>query len=150
MRKTALILYKISIILGIIGAVMFGLCGIAIIVCTFVIAPDTIINTIKTAMIESGAPEQAAEMVAGMYYALLISCGVSMFICMAFDIVATVLTSKARKHVEENKYNRNIHILTIVFSVIGGLTLSVVGGVFALFNNRRLPRDAIEVKVEEK
>ena len=144
MRKAALILYKISFILGIISAVLLAVIAAGAFVCAFAINPELIVN----AMTEAGAPEQYIELVKSGYMVMMISAAIGVLIALVFDVIAIVFTNKAYKAVNNNVYDKKVHILAIVFAVLGGVGLTIVGGVFGLINNSRLNSNVVENKAE--
>ena len=131
-------MYLVSMILGIIGAVLLFIYGLALIICGCIPA---VIEAIK-----EGAPEQYRDLAVGAYMGAMISGGVVLLFLGAFSVVSAVLCHKARTN-----GNRKLYITNIVFGALGGNEIAIAASILAIIaENKENKRKEIEVDAQPK
>ena len=126
MKKAANILFLVGAILSIATAVSGILSGVAFIVLGSI--PEikqAIIDGINNGTIQT--TEANAEAAAAVFQYTFIASGISVLFCSLFAIPNCFFAFKGR-----NSNNHVMFILNIVFGVISGVIVNVVGAVFAL------------------
>lgn len=130
MRKAAQILFLIGMILAIIASVSWFISGILCIIGGASPAFGEAVAKIISEAMESAhyagdlTAEQLAAVIQGAYIGLGVTC---IFLC-AFSIACAVFASKAKN----GHPTRAISVLNIVFGILSGTSVTVVGAIFAL------------------
>lgn len=124
MKKAAHILYKITFILTIVGAVILLFLGVGFIACSQ--NNDFVQQIVDKGMITINNHKATFEEA----QIFIIAYGVVFLVYAIFQAVIVVLTKIADKQVETDK--KGMQITMIVLGAIGGGILPLLAGVFAL------------------
>lgn len=142
MKKASKILFLVGGILGIIIAVSCFFDGIVALVVSKQSYIDYLITFIKQYIAEAGVDEEHINELAKLFQIYLKVSGVSLFFMAAFAAVSSIVSFKAR-----NNDSKKLFILNIVFGVISGVEVNLVGGILALI---ALKKQSNEENIEQK
>ena len=131
MKKASNIMYLVSMILGIVGAVVLIFYGIGIIVAGCIPA---ILDAITQEV-----PEEYQALVMGFYMGGMISAGLVLLACGACSIVSAVLCHKGR-----TAGNRKIYILNIVFGALSGNDVAIAASILAIISENKERKREVE------
>ena len=133
MKKASNIMYLVSMILGIVGAVLLIFYGIAMIVVGCIPA-------ISEAILQE-VEEEYRDIVLGAWIGGMVTGGLVLLACGACAIVSAVLCHKGR-----TEGNRKIYILNIVFGALSGNDVAIAASILAIISeNKEKNRKEIEV-----
>lgn len=132
MRKVSNILFLVGGILAICTAFAFLCSAVVFYIFASPMTTDLIIKGLEEGNIHSTLPGTPEEVAAAIQIAFLIV-AIMMTVFIVFAIVSVVVSFLARK---ENA-SRALFILNIIFGLLGGSEVNVVGGVLALIDSNR-------------
>ena len=134
MKKASNIMYLVSMILGIVLAVVLIFYGIAMVVVGCIPA-------IAEAIVQE-VPEEYQVWVVGAWMGSMIGAGLVLLACGACAIVSAVLCHKGR-----TDGSRKIYILNIVFGALSGNDVAIAASILAIISENK-ERNRKEVEVE--
>lgn len=137
MKKASNIMYLVSMIFGIIGAVVLIFYGISIIVCGCIPA---ILEAITKEV-----PEEYQALVTGFYMGGMISAGLVLLACGACSIVSAVLCHKGR-----TEGSRKIYILNIVFGALSGNEVAIAASILAIISENKERKREVQGERKEE
>ena len=146
MRRAARILFLIGMILSIVLAVSFFICGLAFVILGANPAfRQFIIESVENGSAQSSLPpEETANLIQGIF----VGCGIPFFFISIFGIVNAVVSAKAKN----GQPSRALCILNIVFGILSDVVVNVVGGVLCIIQDgkdaRRKQVDTFDNQVE--
>ena len=140
MKKASNIMYLVSMIFGIIGAVVLFIFGIGSIICGCIPEiHDAIVQGVE-------GTEEAKTAVLAIYIGSMVGSGVVLLFMAAFDAVSAVLCHKARTN-----GSRKLYIVNIVFGALGGNDVAIAASILAIIaENKEKKRKEIEVDGQPK
>ena len=150
MRRASEILFLIGMILSIVVAVCWFICGISAIVVGSVPAiKEALIQALNELKEQAGSSAASAnvETLASLIQGGIIGSGVAFLFLGGFSVANAVFSAKAKA----GKPTRTIAILNIVFGILSDVIVNVVGAVLSLIQDGRDERrkaKAIENQAE--
>ena len=134
MKKASDILLLIGSILSFSLIAVYLISSIVFFVLGSPAAKQFILDGINNGSIGSSIPADSPEQLVTILQAMFIASGVVMFIPMAFAIVSGIVALKARRNA-----TRGLYIANIVFGIISGSEINLVGAILGLIASRHNP-----------
>ena len=145
MKKATRILLLVSGIMSIVDAVILLITSIVFMVLSSPSLRQYYVDGLRDGSVHSsftGSPEEVAKAIQAVFLVV----GIILLFVTIFAIANAVVSFLAR-----NKESKGLYIMAIVFGVLSGVAVSVVGGIFGLcvLGNNNNPAQLVEENKEE-